>query len=219
MLGLASAVGYHAGLMNRSSQTVPAQGALVLAGGFGRRFGGDKRRWRLADGRTLLETTLDCYRGLFEPLIVVLRPEDRDWAAELTGCEKLFAASARLGMGHSLAAGAEALGGVAGQGKAANAVFVALGDMPWVKQASLQALRQAMHSAETIVRPTHLGAPGHPVGFGCAYFPDLRGLTGDLGAKALLSRHADKVLSLAVNDPGVLQDLDRPADIPTGAGG
>lgn len=212
-------MGYHAGLMNRSSQTVPAQAALVLAGGFGRRFGGDKRRWRLADGRTLLETTLDCYRGLFEPLIVVLRPADRGWAAELAGCEKLFAASARLGMGHSLAAGLEALGGAAGQGKAANAVFVALGDMPWVKKATLQALRQAMHSTETIVRPTHLGAPGHPVGFGCAYFPDLRGLTGDLGAKALLSRHADKVLSLAVNDPGVLQDLDRPADIPTGAGG
>ena len=205
--------------MNRSSQTIPAQAALILAGGFGRRFGGDKRRWRLADGRTLLETTLDCYRGLFEPLIVVLRPEDRDWAAGLTGCEKLFAANARLGMGHSLAAGAETLGGFAEQPKAPNAVFVALGDMPWVKKATLQALRQAMHSAETIVRPTHLGAPGHPVGFGCAYFRDLRGLTGDLGAKALLSRHADKILSLAVNDPGVLQDLDRLADLPTGAGG
>lgn len=211
-------MGYHADLMNASLQTVPDQGALVLAGGFGKRFGGDKRRWRLADGRTLLETTLDCYRGLFEPLIVVLRPEDKHWSAELAGCERVFAAEARLGMGHSLAAGAAALDGFAKQCGASKAVFVALGDMPWVKKATLQALRQAMPSTEAIVRPTHLGRPGHPVGFGCAYFPELRGLTGDLGAKGLLSRHADKLLSLAVNDPGVLRDLDRPADLPTGAG-
>ena len=211
-------MGYHAGLMHTSSQTIPAQGALVLAGGFGRRFGGDKRRRRLADGRTLLETTLDCYRGLFDPLIVVLRPEDRNWSAELAGCDKVFTADARLGMGHSLAAGVEALCGCAKQAGAAKAVFVALGDMPWVKRATLQALRQAMQSAAAIVRPTHLGAPGHPVGFGCAYFPELRSLTGDLGAKALLNRHADRVLSLAVQDPGVLRDVDRPTDLPSRAG-
>lgn len=198
---------------------MPLQGAVILAGGRGERFGGDKRRWRLADGRTLLESTLACYEGLFSPLVLVLRPEDRDWSAGLTGCAKTFTDSARLGMGHSLAAGVQALEGLAGESPdAPDAVFIALGDMPWVKKATLQTLRQALRSAEAIVRPTHLGAPGHPVGFGRAYFPALRSLAGDLGAKAVLSRHADQITHLAVNDLGVLRDVDRQADIPAMAG-
>ncbi len=197
---------------------LPRQGAVILAGGRSERFGGDKRRWRLTDGRTLLESTLACYDGLFNPLVLVLRPEDRDWSAGLTGCAKVFTASARLGMGHSLAAGVRALEGLAGKSPGGpDAVFVALGDMPWIEKATLQAMRQAMRSVAAIVRPTHLGAPGHPVGFGRAYFSDLRNLTGDRGAKAVLSRHADKVICLAVNDSGVLRDLDRRADVPARA--
>ena len=192
--------------MNASPQTVPAQGALILAGGFGKRFGGDKRRWRLADGRTLLETTLDCYRGLFEPLIVVLRPEDRNWSAELVGCERVFAADARLGMGHSLAAGMAAI-------DHADAVFVALGDMPWSKRATLLLLRQAMRSRAMIVRPAYGATPGHPVGFGRNYFAALGSLDGDLGARALLRRHAAQVQMVPVDDPGVVQDIDRPEAI------
>ena len=193
--------------------------AVILAGGRGERFGSDKRRWRLADGRTLLESTLACYDDLFNPLVLVLRPEDRGWSAGLTGCARVFAASARLGMGHSLAAGVQALEGLAGKPPGGpDAVFIALGDMPWVKKSTLQALRQALRSAEAIVRPTHLGAPGHPVGFGRAHFPALRNLSGDQGAKAVLSRHADKVIRLAVKDPGVLRDVDRQADIPARAG-
>ena len=187
---------------------LPAQGAIILAGGCGKRFGSDKRRWRLADGRTVLETTLARYRGLFEPLVVVLRLEDQDWSEGLAGCERVFAAEAAKGMGHSLAAGMAAI-------DPAQAVFIGLGDMPWVKRTTLQALRQALRGPDLIARPTYRAAPGHPVGFGRNYFTQLRGLTGDVGAKALLSRHGAQAQSVPVDDPGVIQDIDRPQDIDT----
>ena len=192
-------------------------GLVILAAGFGRRFGGDKRQWRLADGHTLLEKTLSRYQGLFSPVLLVLRPEDADWSNALAGCRRVFAPEARLGMGHSLAAGMAALEKEAATPcGGADAAFVALGDMPWVKRTTLQALRQAMCEVDAIVRPIHSGTQGHPVGFGRAYFPELRNLSGDAGAKEVLRRHLDRVTTLAVDDPGVLQDLDRRRDLNEG---
>ena len=190
-------------------------GALVLAAGIARRFGSDKRQWRMADGRTLLETTLQRYQDAFRRVVLVMRPEDEDagWSQGLPECEKVYARNARFGMGHSLASGAAILGDL-------DAAFIALGDMPWVRVSTLRALREAMGNPEAIVRPAHRGVPGHPVGFGRAYFPELRKLTGDSGAKTLLRRHAAQLTTLAVADPGVLQDFDIPpatADGPIGS--
>ena len=178
-------------------------GALILAAGMARRFGADKRHWRMADGRTLLQATLARYQGAFASVAVVLRPEDACWSSELVGCDKTYAAKSRLGMGHSLAAGVAAADHL-------DALFIALGDMPWVAQATLQALRGALRSPTHIVQPVHGGVAGHPVGFGRAYFPELRALTGDRGAKAVLRRHRSAIITLPFSDPGVVQDLDVP---------
>lgn len=157
----------------------------------------------MADGRTLLQATLARYQGAFEDVMVVLRPDDASWSDELVGSDKIYAADSQLGMGHSLAAGVAAA-------EHLDALFIALGDMPWVAQATLKALRGALRSPTHIVQPVHGGAAGHPVGFGRAYFPELRELTGDLGARTVLRRHDDAIIRLPICDPGALQDLDVP---------
>ncbi len=179
------------------------QAAVLLAAGYGRRFGSDKRRWRLAGSRTLVETTLALYQDAFETVFVVLRPEDEDWSRSLGNCNKVFAPDAKLGMGHSLAAGVAAASDL-------DALFIALGDMPWVEPSTLTNLRRAMRHANAIVRPMHQNAPGHPVGFGRAYFSELRELKGDVGALGVLRCHRNRVVDLAVDDPGVVQDIDSP---------
>ena len=50
-------------------------GAIVLAAGFGRRFGSDKRIAAL-NRKSVAETTLTAYASVFAHLRVVLRPED-----------------------------------------------------------------------------------------------------------------------------------------------
>ena len=188
----------------------PGGTALILAAGRARRFGSDKRRHRLADGRTLLETTLAAYRAVFPQPLVVLRPEDAAWAARLAGALPVYAQDADLGMAHSLAAGVRAA-------RHFNFLFIALGDMPSIQPATLRRLQAAMTGPERIVRPSHRGASGHPVGFGQAHYDALERLTGDQGAKSILQAHRDKVLAIPVDDPGVLQDIDAPPQLENSA--
>lgn len=175
--------------------------AVILAAGFARRFGSDKRQWPMPDGRTLLESTLARYQDGFESIFLVLRPEDSEWARGLGGCTKVFAADAHLGMGHSLAAGIAAA-------KDFDSAFIALGDMPWVEASTLERLRRGLNDRSAIVRPHHNGTAGHPVGFGQAHFEALMNLSGDEGAKVVLDQNRRRIIAIDVADPGVVRDLD-----------
>ena len=184
-------------------ERAPDCGVLILAAGRARRFGSDKRQHRLADGRTLLETTLAAYRAVFPKPLVVLRPEDAAWADRLAEAVPVYAQDADLGMAHSLAAGVRAA-------RRWDFLLVALGDMPCIQPGTLRRLQAAMTGPERIVQPIHRGLPGHPVGFGRAHYDALERLTGDQGAKNILQAHQEKIFAVPVDDPGVLQDIDRP---------
>jgi molybdenum cofactor cytidylyltransferase len=57
----------------------------------------------------------------------------------------------------------------------------------------------------------YMGRRGHPVGFAAELYSELIALTGDQGAKRLVSRYpAHAVL---VDDAGVLLDVDTPQDL------
>lgn len=187
-----------------------AGGALILAAGFGRRFGSDKRQHRLADGRTLLRATLDCYAAVYSEICLVLRPEDEALAAttaELSVPVRIAVSEqAADGMGHSLAAG---IGSILGEWDWAS---VALGDMPFTKTQTLRELLGVFHEspAGSIVVPVFEGAAGHPVTFPASCFAEMLRLTGDRGARPVIAAHEDQVIRHPVADPGVLQDVDEP---------
>ncbi|MBT8769048.1 nucleotidyltransferase family protein [Metapseudomonas boanensis] len=185
---------------------MPTVTALILAAGFGSRFGSDKRIARLPDDRTLLRASLDRARAVFGDVHVVLRPEDDPAALGLpAGCPVIRCAEAVQGMGHSLAAGVGAL-----STGPADAIAVLLGDMPWIAEASLRALVEQA-GAGHIVFPLYQGQRGHPVLFGRVFWPELQALVGDEGARAVLQAHCAAWVSVEVDDPGVLRDVDMPA--------
>ncbi|MDH4583547.1 nucleotidyltransferase family protein [Pseudomonas sp. BN415] len=184
---------------------MPFVPALILAAGFGTRFGSDKRRTTLADGRTLLAASLARAQAVFDEVHVVLRPEDDPAQLGLPqGCNIILCEDAGRGMGHSLAAGARALAA-----SPADAVAVLLGDMPWIAESSLRALI-ARAAPGRIVFPVHHDERGHPVLFGREFWPELQALTGDEGARRVLRAHAAAWVSVGVDDPGVLRDVDSP---------
>lgn len=197
----------------------PPGGGLILAAGSGRRFGADKRRARLADGRLLIEATLDAWHPAVPGCRVVLRdanvPDERALAEHLSerhpGLQITFASGWQRGMGASLAAGIADCAGW-------DWVLVGLGDMPDVRPETLtllaERLRERVAAGETdcIVRPRHDGCDGHPVGFGAAHFHVLATLDGDRGARDLVAGHGE-VLRVACDDPGVLRDVDTPAEL------
>lgn len=187
-------------------------GAVLLAAGFGRRFGSDKRHHPLDDGASLISHSVRLYAAAFPATLVILRPEDDTLAEEvmslpgLEGVQVVRCADAHLGMGHSLACGAQAAS-AAGW----SYLFVALADMPWVQPHTLAELRGVMEQApaSAVVQPRYRGTPGHPVGFGAGMFECLKALRGDAGARAVL-KDAGTVLTVHLADAGILRDLDTP---------
>lgn len=181
-----------------------ALAALVLAAGASRRFGSDKRLHPV-QRRPMLAHTLSIYRAVLADVGVVIRPNEPAMVAlaEAAGCRVIEAADAPLGLSRSLAAGVAAM-------RHADGLLVGLADMPFVRADTLRALVATMRRLpRRIVRPAHAGAPGNPVGFPPSQYDALTRLRGDAGAREMLVG-AD-VITVPVDDAGVLRDVDRPS--------
>lgn len=182
--------------------------AIVLAAGQGRRF-------RAATGQDKLLADCVGLDGVTRPVIeqVLLNlPERivRRWVvtapgrhevirlAQAYGCEVLLLESA--GMGDSLAAAVAASG-------SADGWLVVLGDMPFIQSSSIERVMDGV-AVDAIRVPVLDGRYGHPVAFGRAFGPELMALKGDRGARSLFAQAA--VHEIAVEDPGVLWDVDLP---------
>ncbi len=187
-------------------------GVVVLAAGFGRRFGAESKLHQPLAGQPVLAWTLNTLAQLkASAAVVVVAPEDRAAAeiARTAGFTPVVNPARAEGMGRSIASGVAAL--PAGL----HAVLIALGDMPNVQLKTCHALLAAFAAGDAarIVLPTYEGQRGHPVVFGADHFPALRALDGDTGARSILNAQAHAVLALAVTDPGVLMDIDTPDDL------
>ena len=99
--------------------------------------------------------------------------------------------------------------------EAADAAVVLLGDMPKLRAAQVAALIAAFKPAEdsAICVPSYRGKRGNPVLFARRYFPEIQTLSGDSGARALLSEHAAAVTEVPVDDDAILHDIDTPEDL------
>jgi molybdenum cofactor cytidylyltransferase len=191
-----------------SERPVQKVAALMLAAGYSRRFGGDKRRVSLADGRSLLTASLALPCSMLEEVWLVLRPEEAPAELALpTGVRVVQNPATALGMGHSLAAGAERLLAESN----ADAVAIFLADMPLIRRDSLETLI-AHAGTDKIVLPGYQGTRGHPVLFGREFWPQLAALDGDAGARPVIQQNPGAVRIVELNDPGVLQDVDTEED-------
>ncbi|MEZ5570116.1 MAG: nucleotidyltransferase family protein [Halioglobus sp.] len=180
-------------------------GVLLLAAGSSRRFDGDKRLALLADGRTLLQHALQPIQASGLDYRLCLRPGDAPLAAHCGLGEEalLYCDRAQEGMGATLA---QAIVRVPGW----DGALIALADMPCVRADTFRCVAACLANAPVAV-PLYDGRRGHPVGFQLGLFPELAALRGDRGARSLLLRHADAVLKVHVDDPGILRDIDNRA--------
>lgn len=184
--------------------------ALIMAAGKSRRFGDDKRRALLPNGRTLLQTTQGLAQHAFFNTWIVLRQEDNPALLGVANQARIIhAPGTDIGLGTSLAT---AFGRLAVEEETAQAAAILLGDMPWVSYTTCQHLIERAHP-ERIICPRHGGRNGHPVVFGRMFWPQLACLNGDQGARSVLRAHASACEIIDVNDPGIHHDIDIPADL------
>jgi molybdenum cofactor cytidylyltransferase len=127
---------------------------------------------------------------------------------EDAGCEILESDDTRRGLGASLAAGVAHVPGASGW-------IVALGDMPFVRAATIASVRSALEGGAVVAAPvlTATGVRGHPVGFSGALKDELLVCDGDEGARSVIERHRAALVSVAVDDRGIVIDIDTPEDL------
>jgi molybdenum cofactor cytidylyltransferase len=181
---------------------------LVLAGGYATRFGADKRVARVSGQETLLGRTVAELRSTQLPVTVCLAARESDDAlAEAllsTGVRVLRCRRADEGMGGTLAEAVAAR-------QEAPALIVALGDMPLVSAATVEALLRHWSAGAIVLPVSPDGRRGHPVLFDRLYFAELRQLGGDRGGASIISRHREHCVTVPVDDPGIHLDADTPA--------
>lgn len=188
---------------------------ILLAGGVGARFGGAKLMAPLpvashgaAAGTPIGAASCMHLMAALNDVVAVVRPRDPMLAAALrdTGARVVECAQAHEGMGASLACGAAAAA-------AADGWIVALADMPWIAPATIIRVAEALSDGAEIIAPSWRGERGHPVGFAKGYGPLLATLTGDEGARAVIAARQWVLELVAVDDPGILRDIDTPGDL------
>jgi molybdenum cofactor cytidylyltransferase len=180
---------------------------LLLAAGSARRFGSDKLSHSLPHGVAIAVQAARHLRPQVSRVVAVVKPGAHELSRILTaeGCEVVVCDNAAEGMGASLACAARAAG-------SADGYLVALGDMPFVRPSSIGAVRDALAAGAPLAAPFWRARRGHPVGIAGRFHPDLLALRGDEGAKALLAA-GHRLVKVPVGDPGVLRDIDTPADL------
>jgi CTP:molybdopterin cytidylyltransferase MocA len=175
-------------------------GALVLAAGAARRFGGVKQLAE-ADGRPLLEHAALAVAG-FSPRVVVLghAAEEIRAIVDLHGATPALCRDWEDGQSASLRCGVAALGDV-------DAAVVVLADMPGITAAAVEAVVAGWDGTADAVRATYAGEPGHPVLLSRDLLDRAGELQGDVGFRPLLD--GARVINV---EAGHLAD---PADIDT----
>ena len=93
------------------------------------------------------------------------------------------------------------------------AVLMTLVDVPLPAAATVGALIASWQRTRVpLVRPVYAGRHGHPVIFGDALLTALRAANPADGAKPIVRTFASRGIDVAVDDPGVLRDVDTPED-------
>jgi molybdenum cofactor cytidylyltransferase len=184
---------------------------IVLAAGKGSRFQGIHHKLAQPLGRiSMLEATLANAVATGLSLLVVttaalvdlVTPQAQRGEVLLLP-EAGSMASQGLGMGYSIAAGVAARSEASGW-------LILPADMPLMQPRTLLAVADALEE-NTIAYAQYNGMRGHPVGFGAELYSELVRLTGDEDARRLLARYPGQ--AVAVDDPGVLLDIDTVEDL------
>lgn len=180
---------------------------IVPAAGRGSRFGGPLHKLEQPfDGSTVLGATLRHAIESQLPVVVVTTAALAPLVGRLLATRDILVLSsgeAARGMGYSIAAGVAERSGAPGW-------IVLPADMPLVRPDTLLAVATALQQ-HPVVYAQHHGRRGHPVAFAAELYSELIQLDADDGARRVVARYPSH--GLEVDDPGVLFDVDTPADL------
>ncbi|MFO6463274.1 NTP transferase domain-containing protein [Jannaschia sp. KMU-145] len=182
----------------------PIPAILVLAAGASSRMRGADKLLEEVDGTPLVLRAVRAACAVSPEVIVALPAGDTQRRAWLGDTPARLVDVVDRAMSASIRAGVAEV--------TAGALLIHLADMPEIDPVALQAVVDAWRGCDaSILRATAAdGTPGQPVVFGRDHFAALARLTGDRGARALLTEAG--IATVALPGRAALTDLDTPED-------
>ncbi len=201
------------GIVDKPDRTVAA---LVLAAGRSSRMGAANKLLATVDGEPLVRIAAKAaLASRAARVTIVTGHESEAVSGALDGLDVAIVENPDFaaGLSTSLSAGIDALG------DDVEAVLVMLGDMPRVGTPVVNRLIAAFDpdAGAEIVVPTFRGKRGNPVLWARRFFPELKALSGDVGARDLIGAHADRVVEVEIG-VAVALDVDTPEALAAAGG-
>jgi len=179
--------------------------AIILAAGESRRMGEPKLLLPFG-GKTIIETVVNnAVQSKADGVLVVLGSS----AEEIAGQIKNFPAKTsvnpnfRQGMLSSIQWGFESMP------EGTRAVLVMLADQPMIPSSVIDRVIDAYRKTEkSIVLPVYNKRRGHPILIDMKHRDEVKQISPDTGLRALIHNHAEDILEVDVDAPGILRDID-----------
>ena len=192
--------------MNNINKT----GIIILAAGSSSRLGQPKQLLSYQD-KSLLENTIEAAKVAANNVVVVILGGNYEPVAghiENSGIRTIYNSSWEEGISSSIRIG---LSGLTQEYDDLDAVVLAVCDQPFMTAGLLQSLIDtANNSGKGIVASSYANTLGTPVLFTAKHFDDLIALKGQDGAKMLLAKYQDEVVSVPFKNGEI--DIDTPED-------
>ena len=177
---------------------------LILAAGESRRMGSPKALLPYRE-TTFLDALCRLLAERCSPVVVVLGASADEIRARSAGPATFVVnADYRSGMTTSMQCGLRAVPPDAG------GVLFTLVDHPAVAPETIVRLLAAPFPLLRV--PRYQGRRGHPIWFSRELIPEFLALPSDGPARDVVRRHRDRTEFLDFSDPGIVADIDDPAD-------
>jgi molybdenum cofactor cytidylyltransferase len=179
--------------------------ALILAAGLASRFGRPKQLldWH---GKPLIRHVTDVAAASHVDQVIVVTGATRldvERALDGSGATQVFNSDYADGQSTSLRRGLAALPDDVG------AIVILLADQPGVSTSSInRVIHQWRRERSPIVQARYHGTPSHPILFDASLLSELREVSGDQGARAVLRKDPERIAWINL-------DSDAPPDIDT----
>lgn len=182
-------------------------GCILLASGFGRRFGGNKLLLQVEGDSLARRALAACPAELFARRAVTSRFPELLALGAASGWQPLLNTEAEEGVSAGIRLGMTAMEEMDG-------VLFAVCDQPWLTPRSVARLAQAFRQQpDRIVALSWQGRRGSPVLFPRDLFPALRALSGDTGGSAVIRQHPHRLITVEASSEKELLDIDTADDL------
>ncbi len=185
-------------------------GLIILAAGSASRMGKPKQLLSYR-GSSLISHAVEVgFNSVCKPVVVVLGAYAEQIKPTINKFPVQIVENAhwKTGMSSSIRAGITA---IKENNPKLDAVMIALADQPLISTTVFNQLVESYQERKNIIiASTYNDVIGVPALFSSVLLPELINLEGDRGAKALIKKYQDEVLSIAIPEAAI--DIDTPED-------